>query len=313
MIKDGKLLTDLYVKPTNLKLSLDYRSNHPKPCKDSIVYCQALRIIERCSTSNLAQPHLLQLKERFLERSYPEDIINEQIQKAESKDRRSLIYKQRKQNSNSEKKVRLIFTNNQSNPPIHQWIREGKRYLKSAKAKKMGDNMQIVYKQPKNLQQLAGGAKRGGNRTPAAANRGCHKCNHCRVACPVMKETKEFKSSNTGRKYFIKEEMNCDSSFVIYLATCLCCQGQYMGKSETKFKLRHSNHKQEIKWKKGGLGKHFGGNRACAYKDISFILIEQVEIGNKVLLARREQYWQHQLRAFEDNGGNAMCIKKEDD
>ena len=86
-----------------------------------------------------------------------------------------------------------------------------------------------------------------------------------------------------------------------------------MGKSETKFKLRHSNHKQEIKWKKGGLGKHFGGNRACAYKDISFILIEQVEIGNKVLLARREQYWQQQLRAFEDNGGNAMCIKKEDD
>ena len=47
--------------------------------------------------------------------------------------------------------------------------------------------------------------------------------------------------------------------------------------------------------------------------NISFILIEQVEIGNKVLLARREQYWQHQLRAFEDNGGNAMCIKKEDD
>ena len=86
-----------------------------------------------------------------------------------------------------------------------------------------------------------------------------------------------------------------------------------VGKAETTFKKRQSNHKQEIRWKKGGLGKHFGGNRACNYKDISFTIIEQVEIGNKALLSNREKYWQHQLRAFEDNGGNGMCIRKEDE
>ena len=83
-----------------------------------------------------------------------------------------------------------------------------------------------------------------------------------------------------------------------------------MGKSVTPFKIRHSNHKQEIRLKKGGLGKHFGGNRACNYSDVSITIIEQVEVGNRTLLAKREQFWQHQLRAFEDNGGNAMCIKK---
>ena len=305
--------TDLFIKPTNLQLYLDDRSNHPQPCKDSIVYCQALRVMERCSSMDLARPHLDQLKTRFLERMYPEKVVNEQIRKAESKDRKTLIFKNRSQNTRGDKKVRLIFTNNQANPPIHQWIREGKKYLKSPKAKTLGNNMQVVYKQPKNLQQLAGGAKRGGNRRPRVADSGCHKCNHCRVACPVMKETKEFRSSNTGKKYFIKENVNCDSSFVVYLATCLRCQGQYVGKAETSFKKRHSNHKQEIRWKKGGLGKHFGGNRACNYKDISFTIIEQVEIGNKALLSNREKYWQHQLRAFEDNGGNGMCIKKEDE
>ena len=120
--------------------------------------------------------------------------------------------------------------------------------------------MQIVHKQPKNLQQLAGGAKRGGNKAPRVAEIGCHKCNHCRVACPVIKTTKEFRSSNTGRKYPIKQDVNCDSLYVIYPPTCLRCQGQYVGKSVTPFKLRHSNHKQEIKWKKGGMGKHFGGS-----------------------------------------------------
>ena len=103
--------------------------------------------------------------------------------------------------------------------------------------------MQVVNKQPKNLQQLAGGAKRDGNRPPRAASRGSQKCNHCRVACPVIKETKEFRSSNTRRKYFIQQEMNCDSPYVIYLATCLRCQGQYVGKSVTPFKIRHSTEK----------------------------------------------------------------------
>ena len=32
MIKNGKLVTDLFIKPTNLQLYLDYGSNHPKPC-----------------------------------------------------------------------------------------------------------------------------------------------------------------------------------------------------------------------------------------------------------------------------------------
>ena len=37
-----------------------------------------------------------------------------------------------------------------------------------------------------------------------------------------------------------------DSSWLIYLATCKKCRGQYVGKSQTVFKKRHSNHKREI-------------------------------------------------------------------
>ena len=38
----------------------------------------------------------------------------------------------------------------------------------------------------------------------------------------------------------------------------------------------------------------------------------RLEVGNNAMLAMRETYWQHQLRAYKDNGGNGMCIKKED-
>ena len=148
----------------------------------------------------------------------------------------------------------------------------------------------------------------GAQNTPPA---GCFKCNKFRVSCPILVETDTFRSTNTQKTYKIKQRMTCDSSYLIYLATCKKCKGQYVGKSQTSFKIRHSNHKQEIKHGRGGLGQHYGPKGRCKYTDISFTLMEKIEEGEKKKLAMREQYWQHQLRAFVENGGNAHCIKKE--
>ena len=97
-------------------------------------------------------------------------------------------------------------------------------------------------------------------------------------------------------------------TYIVYLATCKACNGQYVGKSSLLFKRRHSGHKQEIKNKIGGLGHHYGGG-GCGYKNVSFQIIDQVEFGNDQGLA--ETYWQHQLRCYVENGGNAHCYRKE--
>ena len=142
-------------------------------------------------------------------------------------------------------------------------------------------------------------------------DRGCFKCGRCKVACPVLKETNTFQSTNTGRKYKIKERLECTSDWVIYLITCLKCRGQYIGKSKTSFKVRHSNHKVEIRNQRGGLGQHYGGPGGCGYQNVSITLIEQVRKKNMKFLADRELFWQHQLRGYVENGHNAHCKKKE--
>ena len=300
------------MKPTNLQLFLEYNSNHPTHCKNAIVYCQALRVVERCSEPGSAEPHLDRLKEKFIARKYPVDLVEHQFQRAREKDRKSLIFQKRKEKDNDDKKVRLIFTHIRGNPPLHKWIRESKKFLLTARGRKFGKHFQIAYKQPKNLKKMVSGfnGSEVGEELSAPPG-GCFKCNKCRVSCPVLEETNIFKSTNTQRTYKIKQRMTCQSSYLVYLATCKKCKGQYVGKSQTAFKVRHSNHKQEIKHGKGGLGQHYGPNGRCNYGDISFILIEKIEEGDKKKLARREQYWQHQLRAFNENGGNAHCIKKE--
>ena len=67
-IEEGKLETNLYIKPSNLQLYLDYFSNHPQHCKVGLVYSLALRIIERCSKQKDADVHFENLKENLKEK-----------------------------------------------------------------------------------------------------------------------------------------------------------------------------------------------------------------------------------------------------
>ena len=160
-IENGKLKTNLFIKPTNLQLY--FRSNHPKHCKIGIIYGQALRIIERCSDPVDANLHLEKLKEKLLTRHYPENAIDQQFSRAKKNDRKELIYQNRKQKNKNDKKTRLIFTHNEGNPPLHQWLREAKKLLvRNERAKSMGEDMQISFRQPRNLKKIATGSSNVG-------------------------------------------------------------------------------------------------------------------------------------------------------
>ena len=193
LIENGKLETNLFIKPTNLQLYLDYFSNHPKHCKEGLVYSQALRIIEICSKENDKEVHLSNLKDKLMDRNYPKNLINKKFHKARQHNRRDLIFKQRKPPQKDDK-IRLVFTHTAANPPIHKWLREGKKHLsKNERTRAIGKKIQIASKQPKNLLRIV----RSSNFNEGAAppqNQGCHKCNKCH-ACPIVLESSHFQST----------------------------------------------------------------------------------------------------------------------
>ena len=184
--ENERLETDLYIKPSNLQLYLDFLSNHPEPCKQGVVYGQALRIIERCSKIEDRDHHLENLKTKLLDRNYPDKLVKEKFAQAKKKTRKEIINQNRKKGKGEDKKVRLIFTHNKGNPPLHMWLREAKKCLvKNEKAKEMGGNIQICYSQPKNLKRIVTQKKvtKMHDEQP-----GCFKCGRCRVSCPILKE-----------------------------------------------------------------------------------------------------------------------------
>ena len=74
-IENGLLKTNLFVKPTNKQLYLDYNSDHPLHCKNSIPYSQALRVIEMCSKPEDREAQLENLKTKLEDRNYPTNLI----------------------------------------------------------------------------------------------------------------------------------------------------------------------------------------------------------------------------------------------
>ena len=113
-----------------------------------------------------------------------------------------------------------------------------------------------------------------------------------------------FRCTVTGKVYYIKGEMNCESSNIIYLITCMKCLEQYVG-SAIKFKSRFRIHKSDIKTKKDrcGTARHF--NNKCCNSSNPFVylrvqLIEKVyciydDCNIEDILWDREKYWQSQL------------------
>ena len=182
--------------------------------------------------------------------------------------------------------------------------------VRNDKAILLGESIQITSRQPRNLQRMVTGIRKGGRGAPSL-DAGCHKCNKCKVVCPILTEGKHFKSTNTGKTYPIRKKLDCTSDHVIYLVTCAKCCGQYVGKSTTDFKRRHSNHKVEIRNQRGGLGHHFGGQNGCGYQNVKIMLIDQVEKGDKIGLENCEVYWQNQMRCYVENGGGGCCYRKE--
>ena len=185
--------------------------------------------------------------------------------------------------------------------------------VRNDRAKDIGKGIQIAHKQPRNIRRVVSqSVKPGEPNPPPPPDAGCTKCNKCKVSCPILKEGTSFKSTNTGKCYKIQQRVTCTSSYVIYLGTCKKCKGQYVGKSTTIFKKRHSNHKMEIKKNIGGLGHHYGNNgKGCGYENLEIMIIEQVKEGDSKHLADRELFWQNQLRCYIENGGNGHCYKKE--
>ena len=81
-IKGLDISYNLYCKPTYCHQYLHYQSCHPYHTKSSSVLSQVLCISKRCNSEDKLGNHINSLKDWFLDKEYPEDLIRSQTIKA---------------------------------------------------------------------------------------------------------------------------------------------------------------------------------------------------------------------------------------
>ena len=306
--KDNKLITDLYVKPTDTHQYLDASSCHVYHSKKSIPFSQALRLNRICSEPSFFDKRCNQLESWLKERGYSDKLIRQQVLKARQFPREGLLYKE----NNNIKKDTLTF-----NITYHPAFAKIKNILNNihllltpdAEHRKVFSTVPIVgFKKGKSLKEFLVRAKVA----PLLDNsvkgsKGCGK-RRCDV-CNFLENTNIFSDKNKENTYNIRSDLNCDSNNVVYLVNCKQCKIQYVGSTSTKFRTRFNNyksaHKRYLSNKKINqinFHSHYEQKGHSGISDWMVTLIDKAEDVNS--LRRKEMFWQYKLNTFAPFGLN---------
>ena len=85
---NSNLKIALYRKPTDEQGFLHAKSEHSRCLNNSIPYSQSLRLKTICSTNTEHEKNFATIKQKFLGRQYKEEVLDEQIKKVDTIERK---------------------------------------------------------------------------------------------------------------------------------------------------------------------------------------------------------------------------------
>ena len=98
-IRNRKLHTTIFTKPTDKQDYLHYQSEHPLPLNNSIPFGLNLRIKRICSEANEFIRNCQKMLGKFIQRGYPENITQEPYHKSSLWSRNDLLENERNKTS----------------------------------------------------------------------------------------------------------------------------------------------------------------------------------------------------------------------
>ena len=154
ILKDGKIETDLYSKPTDTHQYLNWTSCHPRHTKASIPYIQALRLRCNRSKKEYFENRARDLNKILLERGYKNKLIKESIMSARRITREQALTA--KTTNRVTNRVTLVVTFNPAVPKLRKIVNQYQPPLHtSSRCKEIFSSPPlIVYRRERNLTQI---------------------------------------------------------------------------------------------------------------------------------------------------------------
>ncbi len=308
-----RLETSIYRKNTDRNTILHATSFHPDHLIENIPYGQFIRLRRICSNEEDYHIKAKEMSERFEQRGYDKSLIDRAIEKANRKEREELLNPAPTQHDDKND-ITFVTEYSTASRQLKQIINRHWKvlecdpsldHLSSSRPRfcfKRGRNVRnsvvsSMYSEPTQTNWLS---------QQVYGNYRCGKCAHCANTF----DTKTFNHPHSGKKYKIKEFINCLSTHVIYLLISPCGL-MYVGQMKRNLKLRIAENKAAIRNNNldYAIARHHKDKNHGSAASLRFTGTERVlpnpRGGNMVKqLLRREAFWINELSTIEPFGTN---------
>ena len=319
-----KLLVELYTKPTDTHNYLHFKSAHPGHTKRGGPYGQFLRIRRNCTLDTDYQKHSLFLKEKYLQRGYPENLLEYSRERAQKQNRAELLKpKLPPQDSQGQTQtqtpapnvVPLILTHHPSNHQVRKIIMDNWGILKYSDlcTKALPEEPLFATRKNTNLKDLLIRSRMTPvTQTPGTVPNPWPNCKirNCDV-CPPIKLNNKAISTVTSKQYTIPTYTQCSTTNVIYLLTCSVCKLQYVGETKNSFRRRFLDHKGYIRRNENQptathIKSHRDPNAHYIPQILEVIKKDPSLPDTTSFRKKREVFWIYKLRTLLPRGLNKL-------
>ena len=331
-IRNNKLETSVYSKPTDSHLYLHAKSCHQKASINGIQKGVAIRLRKICSTDAEYQEKSAEYTSYLTARGHDQQSVkstfnklstiprNDARKSAGKKNPKDLIvfstsYNPRGPNVNNivRKYLHLI----QNNPKLNTLIPKGTILVANKREKNLKEL--LLRADPYNIKSDLC------NNNPSGYEKCGKKCDSC---INFVDETSDIISNATGRKFKIHRNSTCSTENVIYVAYCVTCGKQGVG-STVAWKPRLANYKSHIKKNKPTcrIAKHFIDEcKNESLTNLRFVIVDTVNNVENLsqaqidhLLLEKEKFWigtlitqHHGLNGTHDWNRNKRSDREKD-
>ena len=237
-VKEARILTDIYNKPTDTFNYLPFSSSHPRHCARNISYCLARRIRGIVSDESLVDLRINEMKNRLLSKGHPINLIIQGIRKAWELSREEIIEGSICPDTATTNPVYFVTTHNslvkQNNNHIQAAVtllnatrgQETPITFRSSRRKSPSLKDQLMYR-PLSYPKV-------------------RKCGKNCTLCHFIHEGDHIQLK-TGLVVRTNGNFECSSRNVIYIAICKGCLEVYIGETGDILQIRWTIHRQHSK------------------------------------------------------------------
>ena len=285
ILKDGKLTTSVYSKPTDSHLYLSQQSNHPRHMIDNIPKSQFLRLRRICSDTSDFMDQCNRYMEYFVNRGYDKKKLIRSAKEISQKSREEILGNPVKRQEND----RVVFACDW-HPTLAQlpgMIKKHHHILQQDQelGKLFKEPPMVAFRRTKTVRSqiikndVQPPQKKGGPTEP---------CGGCSI-CKLINNKEVLRNANSGQEVKVAAGGTCRTSDIVYAARCKVCDLIYVGETQKELGKRFCAHRYDSKSRpdNNDLTEHIRTHGHNFETDIEVCILKQ---GFKSMDERR--YWE---------------------